>query len=422
MDTLIKNVRIVDPTGPHDGQTKDLLLSGCTIRRIADRIPVEENSRIHIVDEAGLHASPGWMDTACRFGEPMYEEAETLESGARAAARGGFTAVALASPKGCPTDSRQKVEFFVEKSKSLPVHIYPVGTATRGAEGKAMAETYDMLCGGAKAFWDGAPIANNLIEQLVLQYNGSLGALTVTTPVDRAVMHSGVANEGPVSTTLGLHGIPDIAEDIAVSRDLFLAEYTGAPLHVSCVTTPGAVRMIRQAQKKGVDVSCSVTPHHLLLDDGSLVDFDTRYKVLPPLRTREHIAALIEAVKDGTVTCIATDHTPVDIEEKKCEFERAAYGTIGLQTAFGAAWMALHGQVDLSRMVELFSIAPRRRFGVEVPHIVEGGQAEITLFDPSARWVFTEEMIESRAKNSALPGHELLGQVFAVYAKGRLTI
>lgn len=421
MDTLIRKALIVDPTSPYNGQTKDLLLSGETIREIADDIPLEDR-QWRIVDEKGLCVSPGWMDTACRFGEPLYEEAETLESGARAAARGGFTAVALASPKNCPTDSRQKVEFFVEKSASLPVNLYPVGTATQAAEGKAMAETYDMLCGGAVAFWDGRPIDNNLIEQLVLQYNGALGALTVTTPMDRSIMHVGVANEGPVATTLGLHGIPDIAEDIAVSRDIFLAQYTGAPLHIACVTTPGAVRMIREARKKGVDVSCSVTPHHLLLDDSCLQDFDTRYKVLPPLRTRTHIAALVRAVKDGTVCCIASDHTPVDIEDKKCEYQRAAYGTIGLQTAFGAAWKALHEHISLERMVELMSIGPRRRFGVEVPSIVPGGVAEMTLFDPSARWTFTKDMIESRAKNSAMIGCELLGEVFAVYVKGHLTV
>ena len=312
MDTLIKQALIVDPTSEFNGQTKDILISGTTIREIADDIP-SEGKRYHIVDEKGLCVSPGWMDTACRFGEPFYEEAETLESGGRAAARGGFTAVALASPRSCPTDSRQKVEFFVEKEAQIPIHIHPVGTATKAGEGKAMAETYDMMQGGAVAFWDGRQIANNLIEQLVLEYNGSLGALTVTTPVDREVMHCGVAHEGVVSTTLGLHGIPDIAEDIAVARDIFLAEYTQAPLHIACVTTPGAVRMVREAQKKGVDVSCSVTPHHLLLDDEYLRDFDTRYKVLPPLRTKKHIAALVKGVKEGTIGCIASDHTPVDL-------------------------------------------------------------------------------------------------------------
>ena len=422
MDTLIRKVRIVDPTSPYNGQTKDLLLSDRTIREIADRIPADESQELHIVDESGLCVSPGWMDTACRFGEPMYEEAETLESGSRAAARGGFTAIALASPKNCPTDTRQKVEFFVEKSKPLPVNIYPVGTATQGAQGKAMAETFDMLGAGAVAFWDAHPISNNLIEQLVLQYNGALGALTVTTPMDRAVMHSGVANEGPVATTLGLHGIPDIAEDIAVARDIFLAQYTGAPLHLSCVSTPGAVDAVRRAQEKNINVSCSVSAHHLLLDDECLTDFDTRYKVLPPLRTRKHIDALVRAVEDGTVCCLASDHTPVDIEDKKCEFERAAYGTIGLQTAFAAGWMALHQHISLERMIELLSIGPRRRFGVDVPSIVPGGEAELTLFDPQARWTFTKEMVESKAKNSAFFGRELLGQVFAIYAKGRLTV
>lgn len=421
MDILIKKTLIVDPTSEFNGQTKDILISGSSIRTIADDIPAE-GKNLRIVDEKDLCVSPGWMDTACRFGEPMYEEAETLETGARAAARGGFTAVALASPKGCPTDSRQKVEFFVEKSQDLPINIYPVGTATRAAEGKEMAETYDMSSGGAVAFWDGKQIASNLIEQLVLEYNGALGALTVTSPMDRNVMHCGVVNEGVVSTSLGLHGIPDVAEDLAVARDIFLAEYTKAPVHLACVSTPGAVRQVKEARKKGVDVTCSVAAHNLLLDDECLKDFDTRYKVLPPLRTKRHISALVKAIKEGTVCCVVSDHTPVDIEDKKCEFERSAYGTIGLQTAFGAAWKALSGHISLEKMIELISINPRRRFGVDVPTVREGGLAELTLFDPSAKWVFTKEMIESKAKNSALLGCELRGQVFAVYAKGRLTI
>ena len=421
MDILIKKALVIDPTSRFNGQTKDILISSGVIKEISDDI-ASSGKNIKIIEEKGLCASPGWFDTACRFGEPLYEEAETLESGARAAVRGGFTAVALASPKNCPTDTRQKAEFFTAGHRSLPVNIYPVGTATLKAEGKAMSETYDMMQAGAIAFWDGRQIESNLIEQLVLEYNGSLGALTVTTPVDRSIMHQGVMNEGVVSTMLGSHGIPDVAEDIAVARDIFIAEYAKGKLHISSVSTPGAVKMIRDARKKGVDVTCSVTPHHLLLDDTLLRDFDTRYKVLPPLRTKKHISALKRAVKDGVVCCIASDHTPVDIEDKKCEFDRAAFGTVGLQTAFGASWAALSDTVSIEKMVELLSVNPRRRFGVEVPTIDTGKKAEITLFEPQSEWIFTKDMIESKAKNSAFIGQKMKGVVIAVCNKGGLFV
>ncbi|MDD4820252.1 MAG: dihydroorotase [Flavobacteriales bacterium] len=418
MDTLIKKAVIIDPTSPFNGQTKDILISEGIIKEINDDItPATE---VDIVEEKGLNVSPGWFDTACCFGEPLYEEAETLQSGAMAAIRGGYTAVALSSPKDSPTDSRQKVEFFISKGKDLPINIYPVGTATQGAEGKAMAESYDMTQGGAIAFADGQQIQNNLIEELVFEYNGAQDYLTITTPMDRAIRHQGVMHEGEVSTTLGLHGIADVAEDVAVARDLFMAQYAKSPLHIACVTTPEAVKMIGDAQKKGVNVSCSVTPHHLLLTDEMLKEFDTRYKVMPPLRTKKHIDALKKAIKNGVVTCIASDHTPIDVEDKKCEYDRAAFGTLGLQTAFGAAWEVLSSVISLEKMICLISINPRERFKVAIPTIEVGGKAEMTMFLPDVQWTFSKDMIESKAKNSAFIGQKLKGMVFAVYNKGEL--
>ena len=418
MDTLIKKVVIVDPTSSFNSQTKDILISEGVIKDIADNI--NPTTEVDIVEEKGLFISPGWFDTACRFGEPLYEEAETLQSGAMAALRGGYTAVALSSPKDSPTDSRQKVEFFISKGKDLPINIYPVGTATENADGKAMAESFDMTQGGAIAFADGKQIQNNLIEELVFEYNGAQDYLTITTPMDRSIRHQGVMHEGEVSTTLGLHGIADVAEDVAVARDIFLAKYAKCPLHISCVTTPEAVKMIADAQKKGVNVTCSVTPHHLLLTDENLKEFDTRYKVMPPLRTKKHIDALKKAIKNGVVNCIASDHTPIDVEDKKCEYDRADFGTLGLQTAFGAAWEVLNDVISLEKMIELMSINPRQRFKVDVPSIEIGGKAEMTMFLPDVQWSFSKEMIESKAKNSAFIGQKLRGMVFAIYNKGYL--
>ena len=418
MDILIKKAVIIDSTSPFNGQKKDILITSGRISSIEDEInPALADE---ITEMEGLHVSPGWFDTACKFGEPAYEEAETLESGAAAAQAGGFTAVALSSHRQSAIDSRQKVEYLISRSTRLPIHIYPVGTATVGAAGKAMAESYDMAQGGAVAYGDGRQIENNLIENLVLEYNGAQGFLTSTTPMDRVMMHQGVMHEGVVSTTLGLHGIPDVAEDLAVARDIFLADYSEASLHIACVTTPDALRMIAEAQERGVDVTCSITPHHLLLSDENLKEFDTRYKVMPPLRTERHIEAMKRAVEKDVVCCIASDHTPVDIEDKKCEYDRAAYGTLGLQTAFGAAWTVLKDSISLEKMVDLISINPRRRFGVAVPTIVEGGAAEITMFLPDTTWSFKKEDIVSLSKNSAFLGRELYGKAVATYVKGQL--
>lgn len=418
MDILIKKAVIIDSTSSFNGQKKDILITSGRISSIEDEInPALADE---IIEMEGLHVSPGWFDTACKFGEPAYEEAETLESGAAAAQAGGFTAVALSSHRQSAIDSRQKVEYLISRSTRLPIHIYPVGTATVGAAGKAMAESYDMAQGGAVAYGDGRQIENNLIENLVLEYNGAQGFLTITTPMDRVMMHQGVMHEGVVSTTLGLHGIPDVAEDLAVARDIFLADYSEASLHIACVTTPDALRIIAEAQERGVDVTCSITPHHLLLSDENLKEFDTRYKVMPPLRTERHIEAMKRAVEKDVVCCIASDHTPVDIEDKKCEYDRAAYGTLGLQTAFGAAWTVLKDSISLEKMVDLISINPRRRFGVAVPTIVEGGAAEITMFLPDTTWSFKKEDIVSLSKNSAFLGRELYGKAVATYVKGQL--
>lgn len=418
MDILIKKAVIIDSTSSFNGQKKDILITSGRISSIEDEInPALADE---IIEMEGLHVSPGWFDTACKFGEPAYEEAETLESGAAAAQAGGFTAVALSSHRQSAIDSRQKVEYLISRSTRLPIHIYPVGTATVGAAGKAMAESYDMSQGGAVAYGDGRQIENNLIENLVLEYNGAQGFLTITTPMDRVMMHQGVMHEGVVSTTLGLHGIPDVAEDLAVARDIFLADYSEASLHIACVTTPDALRMIAEAQERGVDVTCSITPHHLLLSDENLKEFDTRYKVMPPLRTERHIEAMKRAVEKDVVCCIASDHTPVDVEDKKCEYDRAAYGTLGLQTAFGAAWTVLKDSISLEKMVDLISINPRRRFGVAVPTIVEGGAAEITMFLPDTTWSFKKEDIVSLSKNSAFLGRELYGKAVATYVKGQL--
>lgn len=418
MDILIKKAVIIDSTSPFNGQQKDILISSGRISTVEDDInPALADE---VIDVEGLHVSPGWFDTACRFGEPAYEEAETLESGSKAASKGGYTAVALSSHRQSAIDSRQKVEYLISRSAGLPIHIYPVGTATVGAAGKAMAETYDMAQGGAVAYGDGRQIENNLIENLVLEYNGAQGYLTITTPMDRTMMHQGVMHEGVVSTTLGLHGIPDVAEDLAVARDIFLADYSGASLHVACVTTPDALRMISEAQTRGVDVTCSITPHHLMLSDENLKEFDTRYKVMPPLRTDVHIEAMKNAIESDVVCCIASDHTPVDIEDKKCEYDRAAYGTIGLQTAFGAAWAVLKDTISLEKMVDLMSINARRRFGVAVPTVAEGSVAELTMFLPYETWTFGKEDIVSLSRNSAFLGREMCGRVVATYVKGQL--
>jgi dihydroorotase len=415
MNILFKTACIIDPTSPHNGKVKDVLVVNGVIKKIADAINKPKDTQEIRLDN--LHISPGWFDTSVSFGEPGYEERETIENGLNTAAHSGFTAVAV-NPNTFPVgDTKSTIEFMIGKSIGQCTDLYPIGTLTKGAEGLDMAELYDMQSSGAIAFGDyNKAIANGNILKIALLYAQNFDGLVMSFPQNDDIAGPGIVNEGDNSTKLGLKGIPALAEDLQVTRDLFILEYTGGKLHIPTISTEKSVALIRNAKKNGLDVSCSVSAHHLVLTDEELFGFDTRTKVIPPLRTKKDIKALLRGIKDGTIDMITSDHNPIDIEHKKVEYNNAKYGTIGLESLFGA----VNGCVDLEKLVACLSHNPRKRFGLEAISLTEGMACNLTLFNPEKSYQFTKDLIRSTSTNSIFIGKALKGTVYGVCANNQL--
>ena len=335
MNILIKSATIIDSKSEFHNTTQDLLIENGVITKISRSIKNPKNYKEIKLDN--LHISQGWFDSSVSFGEPGYEERETIENGLKTAAYSGFTSVAVNSNTNPIIDSNSNITFLNSKANNNAVSLLPIGALTIGSKGEYLAELYDMSTAGAVAFYDyKKPISNPNLMKIALQYASNFDGLVCSFPQENKISGQGVMNENITSTRLGLKGIPALAEELQVARDLFLLEYTGGKLHISTISTATSVALIREAKKKKLNITCSVAIHNLYFTDDVLTDFNTNYKVLPPLRTQSDIDALIEAVKDGTIDMVTTDHNPIDIEEKKIEFDHANYGTIGLESAFGA--------------------------------------------------------------------------------------
>lgn len=417
---LLRHVRVIDPGGPHNGEEIDVLVKDGRIANVGARLPKGEARE---VKAPGLHLSPGWVDSGAHFRDPGEEYKEGLSRGLDAAAAGGFTAVAVLPTTEPPMDNAAAIESLLRKARGHAVQAVPMGTVTQGGHGRQLAELYDMQRAGARAFTDDQhPVLHTRLMLLALQYAGARGGTIVVYPNDPDLSAGGQMHEGPMSVRLGMKGIPPEAESIAVHRDLELLGYTGARLHFSAISTARSVELIRQAKKNKLHVSASVTAHHLLLDDGCLRGFDTHYKVSPPLRDLEHIEALREGVKDGTIDTIVSDHRPEDVEHKKVEFGLAAPGIIGLGSAYAAANTALHGRMGTKALVERFCHGPRALLGLPVPHIAEGADAEFTLFDPEVDWVFTPSDIVSRSRNTPFVGQRFVGRALGIAANGKVVL
>lgn len=417
MNWILKSAVIVDPNGPFHLQSKDLLISNGRIAKIADEIN-EEGS---IFEANNLHVSAGWFDMRVHFCDPGFEHREDIVSGLRAAQKGGFTGVAL-SPDTLPAlSTKSQINYVIERAGSSLIDLYPYGTISAERNGKELAELYDMQQAGAVAFTDAErPVANASLMSTALRYADNIGALVVSFPYEMALAERGQMHEGTVSTRLGMTGIPALAEELMVSRDLYLAEYNDTRIHFSGISTAGSVALIRDARKKGLKVTADVYAHQLLLTDEDLSGFGQHFKVLPPLRDESHRVALIAGLKDGTIDAICTDHTPQDVERKNVEFDLAAFGAIGLESAFGVLQKSLHGHLDLADIIAKISHNPRNILGLESIAIDEGKAANLTLFDPDAEWTFTLQDILSKSKNSPFIGTQLRGKALAVCNNGQL--
>lgn len=417
MNVLIKQAQIISPLSPFNGQIKDILITNGKISKIADAI---NEKAARTVEQKGLCVSIGWMDIFADFGDPGFEQKETIETGAAAAAAGGFTDVMLIPNSNPVSDTKAQVEYIVQKAKQLIVSIHPIAAITKRTEGKELAEMYDMQQTGAVAFSDGIhPIQNSGLLIKALQYIKSFNGTVIQIPDDTSIGTNGLMNEGIVSTQMGLPGKPSMAEELMVARDIKLTRYAGSRLHFTGVSSPKSLEYIKRAKEGGIGVTCSITPYQVYFCDEDLQQYDTNLKLNPPLRTREDMMALRKAVAEGSIDCLASHHFPQHWDNKACEFEYAKAGMIGLETMF--AVLTTVG-LQVHDFVQMQSINTRKIFGLEVPEIKEGENACLTLFTNDTEFVFEEKMIRSKSKNSPFIGKKFKGKVLGIINKGQILL
>jgi dihydroorotase len=416
MKIIIRGAKIIDSKSPFHNQTVDLLIVDGFIKKIGTTLPNTNNAEELKLDN--LHLSQGWFDSSVSLGEPGFEDRETIANGLDVAAKSGFTAIAL-QPNSFPViDNQAQVNFVKNKANGFATQLFPIGALTKESEGKDMAELYDMKNSGAVAFGDYTKSLDNAnLLKIALQYVQDFDGLVIAFAQDDKIKGNGVMNEGVVSTRLGLKGIPSLAEELQIARNLFLLEYTGGKMHIPTISSAKSVQLIKDAKAKGLTVTCSTTVHHLVLTDEKLEEFDTRYKVTPPLKTESDRQALLNGILDGTIDMITTDHNPIDIEHKKMEFDMAKNGTIGLESAFGALMTVL----PLETIIEKFT-SGKAIFSIPNNSISEGEIANITLFNPEGDSVFTKDNILSKSKNSAFLGTNLKGKAYGILNQGKLIL
>lgn len=416
MNVIFKNATILDKESPFHNQQADIKVENGIIKNIGQNLSADTG--FNVVELENLHISQGWFDSSVSFGEPGFEDRETIANGLNTAAKSGFTNVAL-QPNSFPViDNQSQVSFVLNKANGFATQLHPIGAFTKNSDGTDLAEMFDMKNAGAIAFGDyNKNLDNANLLKIGLQYVQDFNGLVIAYCQDKTVKGSGVVHEGLVSTRLGLKGIPSLAEELEVARNLFLLEYSGGKLHIPTISSAKSVELIRAAKAKGLNITCSVTVHNLVLTDDVLTGFDSRYKVTPPLRDENHRKALIEGVLDGTIDMITSDHNPIDIELKKMEFDNAKNGTIGLESAFGALQNILPTETIIEKLTN-----GKLVFGIEKTSIKEGNKASFTLFKTDGNWEFTKENILSKSKNSAFLGQLMKGRAYGIYNNGQLIL
>lgn len=409
MNLLLRQATIIDPASPFNGRNADIHIAEGHIKAIGEKLALPDAEEI---SAAGAWCSPGWIDLGVQSGDPGHEHREDMYSLSEAALAGGYTAL-ICNPNTEPAiDSKSEVTYLLQRSLELPVHLYPLGAASVNCQGKDITEMLDMRAAGAVAFGDGfESIQHSGLLMRALQYVTAFDGIVVNRPSDQTVAAGGHMHEGAVSTWLGLRGIPSLAEELMVERDLHLLEYTGSRLHLAGISTASAVEMLRRAKKAGLRVTASVAVLNLLFTDEALDGFVNNFKVLPPLRSADDREALIEGLLDGTLDFVFSNHVPLDTEAKDREFPYADFGAIGLQTSAAALYTHLRDRISPQQLVQWLALRPREVFGLVAPRIAEGEAAEMTLFNPDAEWAFRTEGILSKSHNSPFIGHEFRGRV-----------
>jgi len=422
MNILLLGVKIIDPNGPNHKGTKDILIRNGHIESVtkAQKQPAKAPKGVKVINEKGLHVFTGLFDIGADFSDPGLEHREDILSGQSSAAAGGYTGVAVNPNTEPAISSKSQVEYVLTKSNGHPVAVYPIGAISQNCEGKELTEMYDMHASGAIAFADGDhPLANDGFMMRALQYVTPFQGLIINRPERVSISHDAAVHEGKISTLMGMKGNPELSETLMIERDLKLLEYTNSRLHFSQVSTAKAVSLIREAKRQGLNISASVSPYHLAFLDEQVLQFNSHYKVSPPLRSEKDRKALIKGLKDGVIDCISSQHRPLNAESKDLEFEYAEPGMINLQTAF---LQALEIVDDLELVVEKMSIQPRKVLGLETEHIKKGSKANLCLFQPKAKWALNKVNNQSKSNNSPYFNRTFNGKIYGVYNNGSLLL
>jgi dihydroorotase len=421
MNVLIKQATIIDAASPFNGKVKDIFIADGIITSIADSII--PNSNDTVIDQQGVHISIGWMDIFAHFTDPGFEYRETLQTGISAAAAGGFTAVMLLPNTKPAIDTKTLVEYIAKNTNQSLVTLYPIGAVTKNTDGKELAEMYDIHGAGAVAFSDGIhAIQNTGLMLKALQYVKPFNGTIIQIPDDSSIGANGLMHEGIISTQLGLPGKPAIAEELMVASNLKLARYAESNIHFTGVASAKSLAYIKKSKDSGIAVTCSTTPYHLFFTDDDMQAYDTNLKVNPPIRSADDKQALIQALANNTIDCIASHHIPHNYDAKICEFEYAKFGMIGLESLFGVVGLLVNEQFTLQQLIDKLTIQPRTIFNIEMPQITEGAKACITLFNPNTEYTFTQQMIQSKSNNSAFIGKQLKGKVIGIIHNNQLHI
>jgi len=418
---LIQGARILDVEAGTD-ILSDIRIRDGIITEIGPDLAAGDEP---VYDASGKRVSIGWMDMHVHLREPGQEYKENIETGCRAAAYGGFTAVACMPNTDPPIHTRDVVEFIVERARKQPVDVYPIACVSKKREGKELAEMADLVAGGAVAFSDdGSPVQDGGLMRHALEYASMLDRPVINHMEDLTLNAHGHMNEGEIATRLGIPGIAGLAEEVMIARDALIAEFTGGPVHVAHISTARAVEIVRDAKKRGIPITSEVCTHHFTLTDAAVEesDFDTHTKMHPPLRTAADVEAMKAGLADGTIDAICTDHAPHAPNEKEVEFEAAPFGILGLETAWGLTGREIirPGVLTVAEAVYKLTVAPRSIMRIPIPKIAVGELANLTVFDETTEWTFADSDIKSRSRTTPFVGSKMVGRAYAIYNKGRL--
>jgi len=423
MNLLLRSARVIHPGHAFNGKTADILIGDGVIRKVAARIDSRTAGKARVVDLKGSCVSAGWVDLRANFRDPGQEPKEDLISGLDAAAAGGFTGVVVMPTTQPVVQTKADIEYLLTKSERHPVDAYPCGALTTGCRGQELTEMFDMKAAGAVAFSDDKhPVADAGLMIRALRYATNVDVPLMVFADETSITGPMLVNESAATVSFGMAPAPAVAEEVMIARDLRLLAYAGGRLHFSTLSTAGAVDLVRKARRQGQVVTADIAAHQLCFEDGAVAAYDSNLKVVPPFRTRTDIKALIKGVDDGTIDAICSDHMPEDRESKEVEYEYARPGIAGIETAFAAAHTALKDAVSLERIVACFTAGPRRILGLTGPALKEGEPANLTAFDPAARWSLAAEDMRSKARNTPFAGFAFTGRPLGIVNRGKTTL